>query len=284
MAGYLNANLENLAGGDALSQALDFVGWNQKRQYNQEALRQQQINRDMALEDLFYSQQANPLRIKRMELDNEGTSLDNTFKGVTNKNKQRDWDVRSSIPLEAEQALAQAINENKITSADLDTADKQLEIALRSPDPNVRKQAEAILPLTKRMREIYAQGEERRKLEELKNQARALATATKAAQAGRKSDAKTLEEAITIDIGKHKSAKDKLTAVRGWIGKLGDDHPLAFGLKRMEAEILPVYNAEQRARTAGRQVFEGGQLQSPSGITLEPRQAPANKPDPLGIR
>ena len=136
MAGYLSQQFLDYGGSD-LANALDFVGWNQKRKYNEAALQAQKLNQDMALEDLDFTRKENPLKLESTRLRNVGQDLGNVFQGIKNEGSQRDLQVRKGIPIEDEITAAKSKLAREITDDDLKSTNAAIEKALVDPSPNV---------------------------------------------------------------------------------------------------------------------------------------------------
>ena len=288
MAGYLSTQFQDYGGGE-LANALDFVGWNQKRKSNEQMLKNQQLNEQMALEDLMTTQQKRPLELERSRLDNEGLAALLPEKRVKGQQAERDWEVEQGIPVEQRQQAMRMKLAREMTEDDLKTTQAAIERGMVHESPAVRKQASMLRMLMTdmvKMREGFENKEllaDKRAVMEREKQgaigARAVATAS--ARAGDKAGLDSMQD----QINKKRTATEKLAQIRVFLGALAPDDPKRMALMRQEAELLPMVNMETRARTAGKQIFnaETGKLESPSGITLEPRQGAA-KPDPLGIR
>lgn len=140
MAGYLSQQFLDYGGSD-LANALDFVGWNQKRKYNESALQAQKLNQDMALEDLDFTRKENPLKLQRSQLDNQGLEALLPEKVAKGKGAERDWQVREQVPVADEVQAAKSKLAREITDDDLKATNAAIEKALVDPSPNVRAQA-----------------------------------------------------------------------------------------------------------------------------------------------
>ena len=132
MAGYLPQQLQDYGGGE-LANALDFIGWNQKRKYNEGALQAQRINQDMGLEDLNFEKQNNPLRIRRSELDNRGLEYLLPAKQVEGEEAKRRWQVRQGVPVEDEITAAKMKLAKEISADELDRSTNEIKRFIQDP-------------------------------------------------------------------------------------------------------------------------------------------------------
>lgn len=141
MAGYLAAQFpgDYYSGDEAKS--LDFIGYFDNQRQKEAARQNQEINRQMALEDLYAQQAERPLKEQRMSLENQGLEALLPQKRAQGKQAERDWEVEQGVPVEDRQKAIKLKLAREMTEDDLKTTTAAIEAALVHPSPAVRAQA-----------------------------------------------------------------------------------------------------------------------------------------------
>lgn len=160
MAGYLAAQFPgDYYGGDE-AKALDFMGYFDNQRQKASALQNQEINRQMALEDLYASQAERPLKEQRMSLENQGLEALLPQKRAQGQEAERNWSVRQAIPLATEQRSALAKIAKETTEDELKAEEAAIKRFMSDPanmtDPKNRERAEQMYGMlyeVRRMRE-----------------------------------------------------------------------------------------------------------------------------------
>lgn len=289
MAGYLAAQFpgDYYSGDEAKS--LDFIGYFDNQRQKEAARQNQEINRQMALEDLYTQQAERPLKEQRLSLENQGLEALLPQKQAQGKMAKRELEVEESIPIDQRKQAALSDLARKMSDDDLKKTNNAIEMGLVHKDPAVRAQALQLRNLMSDMVKLRAGldnkevlADKRAAMEREKQGAiGARAAATIAARGAGKASLDDMQSVIN----KKRTATEKMAQIRAFLGALPADDPRRMSLMRQEAELLPMVNMENSVRTAGKQELDmaAGGLRKPQGITLEPRSGAA-KPDPLGIR
>lgn len=141
MAGYLAAQFpgDYYSGDEAKS--LDFIGYFDNQRQKEAARQNQEINRQMALEDLYAQQAERPLKEQRLSLENQGLEALLPQKQAQGKQAERDWEVEQGVPVEDRQKAIKLKLAREMTEDDLKTTTAAIEAALVHPSPAVRAQA-----------------------------------------------------------------------------------------------------------------------------------------------
>lgn len=161
--------------GNDFAKSFDFNGFFQNNRQKEEAFKNQEINRQQALEDLYFSQQYNPLKVQRASIDNayqtaltdsekarlpgifedvKGKRLSNDSKEIKNKLEQRDANIEFSIPEETRRQailtkLAASMHADELKSEEAQIEKFILNPTIPEPVRNTFKQ------LREQFRDIY---------------------------------------------------------------------------------------------------------------------------------
>lgn len=141
MAGYLAAQYPGDYYNDDLAKAFDFTGYFDNQRQKEQARQNQEINRQMALDDLFAQQQERPLNLRRKELDNQGLEALLPEKQAQGKLAKRNLEIEEGIPVEDRQKAMKLKLAREMTEDDLKRTTAAIEAALVHPSPAVRAQA-----------------------------------------------------------------------------------------------------------------------------------------------
>lgn len=149
MAGYLAAGFPGDYYGSDFAKSMDFMGYLANQRQREEAFKNQQINRDMALEDLFHTQQMNPLVREGQALKNRSTEVQIPGLEAVSKKQVGEWDEFNQLkPERIKSALANYYQ--KTSEAEVKQEVAALQKAVLDPNlpPQVRKQLQLMLDYT----------------------------------------------------------------------------------------------------------------------------------------
>lgn len=167
MAGYLAAQFpgDYYSGDEAKS--LDFIGYFDNQRQKEAAHQNQEINRQMALDDLFAQQQERPLNLRRKELDNQGLEALLPQKQAQGKQAERDWEVEQGIPVEQRRTALMGKIAREIQEDELKRYESEVKRMMSDPmvlrNPNAKAMAEGLyglLPEIRKMREGFQSKED----------------------------------------------------------------------------------------------------------------------------
>ncbi len=144
MAGYLAAGFPGDYYSDDLAKSFDFAGYFNNKRQQDAAMKNQEINRDMALEDLFQTRQMNPLRVQELQGQNEARTLENLGRGFDNTFKERKAKITEGIPVEEEIKAMRAKLAKEMSDSELAQEESAIKKALVHPSAAVRKQAQML--------------------------------------------------------------------------------------------------------------------------------------------
>ena len=149
MAGFLAAQFPGDYYGSDFAKSMDFLGYLANQRQREEAFKNQQINRDMALEDLFQTQQMNPLKRREQELINRTGEVQIPGLEAVSKKQVNEWEeLEQTSPARIKAKLSEYYR-----SADENDVRQEvaaLQKALMNPNlpPSARKQLELVLEYT----------------------------------------------------------------------------------------------------------------------------------------
>lgn len=154
MAGYLAAQFPgDYYGGDE-AKSLDFIGYFDNQRQKESARRNQEINRQMALDEMFAAEQERPLNLQRKSLDNQGLEALLPQKQAQGKMAQREWEVEEGVPVEQRRKAMLGKLAREMTEDDLKSTQAAIEAALVHPSPAVRAQAAQLRGLMSDMQKL----------------------------------------------------------------------------------------------------------------------------------
>lgn len=158
--------------GNDVAKSYDMFGYFDNQRQKQEAIKNQEINRQMALDELFRTQQKHPLEMRQMELGNLTREAQLPGIKADSDMRARDRDVRAGIPIDVEtkQALLKATTEmsnNEWTQTQ--NAIKQLMVSESPSQRQVGEMLYNMMPDMVKQRDLYAN---KQAIEEAKAQAR----------------------------------------------------------------------------------------------------------------
>ena len=254
MAGYLASQFpgDYYSGDEAKS--LDFIGYFDNQRQKESARQNQELNRQMALDEMFAQQQQRPLDLRRKELDNQGLENLLPAKEAEGKLAQRNLEIEQGIPVEQRRQavlgkLAREMQEDELKRYESEMK-RMMSDPMVSRNPNAKAFADRVYST------LYDVRREQAKLSSAEERA-AIAAASREA-AGRESTSRQLsviraraEEARkTVSHAKKDPATFEAAAIRlRELARVAEDEATQLSLLK-EAETYET--AAQQLRLASK--------------------------------
>lgn len=245
--------LANIFPGDYYSgdvaKSYDFLGYFDNKRREQEALRNNEINRQAALEDLYHTQQKRPLELRQMELRNLGDEALLPQKQTEGKQAQRNWEVEEGIPIEQRRQQALSKIAREITEDELKSTNAAIEAALVHPSPAVRAQAAQLRGMMSDMMKLREGFQSKADIEEIKAAARTAAAkeASERQLAGIKARAEAARTAAKRDPQTYQAAATRYRI----LAEDAEDPAVKQQYLNLAAEFEAAGHADKKAGKAG---------------------------------
>ncbi len=278
MAGYLAAQFpgDYYSGDEAKS--LDFIGYFDNQRQKEAARQNQEINRQMALEDLYAQQAERPLKEQRLSLENQGLEALLPQKRAQGKQAERDWEVEQGVPVEQRRTALMGKIAREIQEDELKRYESEVKRMMSDPmvlrNPNAKAIAEqlySVLPEIRKMREGFQSKED------------IAATAAAAREAAAKETTARQQAVIAARATQQREAAARTP--RGYqeaatryriLAEEADDPATKIKYLELAAEFEAAAQTQAKASKAGQATItpEGGL----GVIEATPQLGPRNKP------
>lgn len=262
MAGFLAARFPGDYYGSDFAKSMDFLGYLANQRQREEAFKNQQINRDMALEDLFHTQQMNPLVRQGQTLNNRTKEVQLPgLEAVSNKqvDEYKEWkDLQAP---RVKQALADyALKAKKGEMEEFVTNAQRVYMDPNTP-PALRTQMKMILDNTPEMYKLNA-------LTESKQAIKATPTPRVGGGAGARGGGKPPPGPFDV-IDKIKDPVQKFWTIQTFIARTDPEDP-------MYNQLVAMANATRGAALlAAEATSNKGRVIAPEGLPVQQPTVPA---------
>lgn len=242
MAGFLAAQFPGDYYGSDFAKSMDFLGYLANQRQREEAFKNQQINRDMALEDLFQTQQMNPLKRREQELINRTREVQIPgLKAVSRKTADEYDEWKNLKAPRVKQALADYALKAKKGEMEEFVVNAQRAYMDPNTPPQIRSQMKMILDNTPEMYKLNAQTESKKEIK---------ATPTPRVSGGTTGGKPAQDPIAAINL-KFAKPFDRMSAFVSYANSLPENDPnRARALAAAEA-IRPYAEEDARNRVPG---------------------------------
>jgi hypothetical protein len=199
------------------SKALDFMGYFAHQRQQDEAFKNQELNRQKALQDIFHDEQMNPLKVQQQQglLDRQSAELP----GIRANSRKQELDTDFAEQLHPEK-IKRALAESMAGLSEAEMKTEMLSVTRMLQNPHIHPQARKVLEM---VRDNFPENYRLNKTLEGKEDVATIGANARGRASGT-GGPKAPADRFAI-ISKITNPFDKFTALKAYAAELDDGHP-----------------------------------------------------------